>query len=68
MDDLTALARQLAVNAIDEAVATPGSDSGEISDAQQYLADGNALRASGDYKDAANKYKDALSKAESAIS
>jgi len=67
MDALTGIARQLAVDAIDEAIADPGSDPGEISDAQQSLADGDALRASGDYKDAANKYKDALSKAESAL-
>ena len=39
----------------------------EISDAQQSLADGDALRGSGDFKDAANKYKDALAKAESAL-
>jgi len=66
MDTLAGIARQLAVNAIDEAVAA-GGDSGEISDAQQSLADGDALRTSGDYKDAVNKYKDALSKAESAL-
>ena len=68
MDALAGITRQLAENAIDTANDTPGSDSGEISDAEQSLADGDALRTSGDYKDAANKYKDALSKAESALS
>jgi len=66
MDNFAGIARQIAVNAIDEAVAA-GGNPGEISDAQQSLADGDPLRTSGDFKDAVNKYKDALSKAESAL-
>ena len=67
MDTLAGIARHLAVNAIVEAIATPGSDPGEISDAQQSLTDGDLLRTSGDFKDAVNKYKDVLAKAESAL-
>jgi len=37
-----------------------------ISEAQQALAEGDALRSSGAFKDVINKYKDALIKAESA--
>ena len=48
--------------AIDIAIVTPGSDSGEIADAQQSLADGDTLRADEQFKDAVNKYKDALGK------
>ncbi len=64
MDQLAGIARQLAVNALDEAIARAG-DVTVIADAQQFLADGDALRASGAFKDAVNKYKDALAKAES---
>ena len=67
MDNLAGVARQIAQEAIDIAIATPGSDSGEIADAQQSLADGDTLRADEQFKDAVNKYKDALSKAESAL-
>jgi len=67
MDDLAGVARQLAADAIDNAIADPASDQGEISDAEQSLADGDALRGSGDFKDAVNKYKDALARAESAL-
>ena len=67
MDNLAGVARQIAQEAIDIAIATPGSDSGEIADAQQFLADGDTLRADEQFKDAVSKYKDALSKAESAL-
>lgn len=67
MDQLVGIARQLAVDAIDTAIATPGSDPVEIADAQQFLADGDALRAADQFKDAVAKYKDALAKAESAL-
>ena len=66
LDQLTGVARQLAADALAEAIAQ-GGDPGDIADAQEALDEGDALRASGDFKDAVNKYKDALSKAESAI-
>ena len=66
MDELAGIAQQLATEALDEAIAQ-GGDPGDINDAQQALADGDALRASGAFKDAVNKYKDALAKAESAL-
>ncbi len=66
MDHLTGIARFMAVEAIDEAIAQ-GGDSGDIGDAQDALAEGDTLRESGDFKDAVNKYKDALSKAEGAL-
>ena len=65
MDDLAGIARQIASDAIDAAIARSG-DATKILDAQLSLADGDPLRASGDFKDAVNKYKDALAKAESA--
>ena len=66
MDQLTGVARQLAAEAIDEALVQDG-DPIIIDDAEQALADGDALRDLGAFKDAVNKYKDALSKAESAL-
>ncbi len=51
----------------DEALVQDG-DPIIIDDAEQALADGDALRDLGAFKDAVNKYKDALAKAESAIS
>jgi len=68
MDAMAGIALQIAQVAIDIAINTPGSDSGEIADAQQYLADGDALRVNEEFKDAVAKYKDALSKAEGALS
>ena len=68
MDAFAAVARQLAVAAIDDAIARAG-DSGKIAVAQNALADGDALRASGAlaaFKPAVNKYKDALANAEGA--
>ena len=66
MDALAGVARQLAAGALDAAIAQ-GADPGVISDAQQALADGDALRALGAFKDAVNKFKDALAKAESVL-
>lgn len=63
MNQFTAIARQLASDALDEAIAQDG-DPDVIEDAQQALSEGDSLRASGAFKDAVNKYKDALSKAE----
>ncbi len=58
MVDLTAIARAVAVEAIDEA--------GNPSDALDSLSEGDDLRDEGKYKDAVSKYKDALAKAEGA--
>lgn len=66
MDQFAAIARQFAVDALNQAIAQ-GGDPTKISEAQQALADGDALKASGTFKDAVNKYKDALAKAESAL-
>jgi len=66
MDTLAGIARQLAVNAINEAIAGD-SDPDKVSEAQQSLADGDGLRALGEYKDAASKYKDAVANAEGAL-
>ena len=62
---VTGAGRQIAVEAIDEAVARRGN-AGKIAEARQSLAQGDALRASGRNKDAVNKYKDAAGKAEGA--
>jgi len=66
-DLIAAIARQIAADAIQQAT-TQGGDFGEIYDAQQSLAYGDALRELGNFKDAVAKYKDALAKAESAMS
>ena len=66
MDPLTEIARSLAVDAIDQAIAV-GGDQEKIDEAQLALDEGDALKASGDFKDAVNKYKDALAKAEGAL-
>ena len=63
MDQLADSAKLLAVTAIDAAI---GGDPVKIVDAQQSVADGDALRAAGAFKDAVAKYKDAVAKAESA--
>ena len=71
MNELAGIAREIAVNAVNEAILRAG-DPSAIADAQHYLADGDALRASAakdavyKYKDALSRYKDALAKAESA--
>jgi len=63
MDVLTYVAWQLAVDAIDAAVAAE-ADPDKITEAEQALAEGDELWIAGAYKDAVNKYKDALAKAE----
>ena len=65
MDQLAAIAKQLAVNAIDDAIFR-GGDPTKIITAEQAVDDGDAKRASEDFKDAVNKYKDALANAEGA--
>ena len=73
MDQLAGIARRIAEDAIDQAIAA-GGDPQTISEAQQSLAAGDAARQlaqSGQldkFKEAVNKYKDALAKAESALS
>ncbi|MFQ5656768.1 MAG: Ig-like domain-containing protein [Candidatus Methylomirabilales bacterium] len=66
MDQLTRTARQLATEALDQAI-DQGGDSGKIADAQEALGEGDALRASSEFRDAAAKYREALQKAESAL-
>ncbi len=65
MDQLAAVARLLANNAVNEAIAR-GGDSSQIAAAQQSLADGDSLRASGAFIDATAEYRGALSQAEGA--
>jgi hypothetical protein len=65
MDELAGVARQLAESAIEDATAR-GGDPGKIIEAEDALAEGDALRDAGAFKDAVNKYKDALAKAEGA--
>ena len=66
MDQLARIARQLAVDAIDEAIAQ-GGDPQKITEAEQAAADGDSFVDAGMFKDAVNKYKDALAKAESML-
>jgi serine protease AprX len=65
LDRVTGAARQLAVDALEEATARGGKQA-EIAEANRALSEGDALRAVGSFKAAVNKYKDGLSKAESA--
>ena len=66
MDQLAGIARQVAQEALDQAIAQ-GGDPDKINEAEQELAEGDALRASGAFTDAVDKYKDALLSAESAL-
>ena len=59
MNELAGIARQMAVDAIDQV-----GDPTAITDAEQLLAERDGLRKSGAFKDAVAKYKDALAKAE----
>jgi hypothetical protein len=65
MDRLAEVARSFAVDALDAARSRNG-DATKIAEAEDYLAQGDALRQAGAYKDAVNKYKDALAKAQGA--
>ena len=58
LDQLAAVARQTAVDAMDEAIFR-GGDPVEINEAQQALSGGDALRAAGDFLDAVDEYEDA---------
>ena len=66
LNEIAAIARRCATDAIDEATAQ-GGDPGEIVNAQQELTNGDSLRTLGAFKDAVAKYKDTLAKAESAL-
>ncbi len=65
LDELAAVARQMAAVALADAIDR-GGDPGDIADAQQAFDEGDTLRAVGAFKDAVNKYKDTLAKAEGA--
>ena len=71
INQLLDVSRQIAVNAIDTANNTPGSDAGKISSANVALASGDSLRTPptsfGDFKDAAAEYKTAIAEAEGAL-
>ena len=66
MDDLAGVARQLAAEALAQAIAL-GGDPDVIADAKESFDEGDALRASGAFKGAVSEYKDALAKAESVL-
>ena len=65
MDRFAGVARLLATAALKEAIARQG-DKTKIAEAQDALADGDALRAAKAFKDAVSKYKDAVAIAEGA--
>lgn len=67
MDQLAGSARQLAGDALNRAIAQCPNDS-ETIQAQQALAQGDALRSTGKFKEAVDRYRQSLSKAESACS
>ena len=67
MDDLAGIARQIAEDALDEAIACDPANP-DLDAAQQALDEGDVLRALEAFKDAVNKYKDALAKAEGVLS
>lgn len=66
MDSLVEIARQLAADAIGYAINNAGN-SGEINNAQQQLAQADALRASENFEGAVIKYRNALATSESAV-
>jgi hypothetical protein len=66
MDLLAGIAKQIAEDALDQAIAG-GGDQEKIDEAQLALEDGDLLRASEAFVDAVNAYKDALEEAERAL-
>ncbi|MCU7928124.1 MAG: FG-GAP repeat protein [Candidatus Thiodiazotropha sp. (ex Dulcina madagascariensis)] len=66
IDPVVVVVRQMAEYTVKEAV-TSGADPSVITDAQEYLEEGDALRQAGEFKDAVSKYKDALSKSGSVV-
>jgi hypothetical protein len=67
LDEFAAVARQMAVHALIQAIVADG-DQDQVDEALQYLYEGDALRSAGYYKDAVDKYKDSLCKSESVLS
>jgi hypothetical protein len=65
LNELSAVTRLLAVDAIEEAKAR-GGDAKKIDEAESQLARGDARLAASRFKDAVARYKDAISKAEGA--
>ncbi|MEE9123543.1 MAG: hypothetical protein V3U14_03490 [candidate division NC10 bacterium] len=66
MDQLAEIARQIAVEALNEAIAQGGRPK-KINDAQKALAKGDALRATGKFNKAVAKYREALKEAERSL-
>ncbi len=66
MNEKVDIARQMALNAINDAISNYG-DLNEIFEAKEYLFQADQLRESKLFKDAVSNYKDALCKAESAM-
>ncbi len=66
MDRFAGIARQLAVNVLNQAIAQKGNPK-KIKAAQEDLAAGDKLRAAGDFDEAVDKYKKALQEAEEAL-
>lgn len=71
INQLLDVSRQIAVNAINTANNTPGSDAGKISSANAAVVNGDLLRTPptlfGDFKNAAAEYKAAIAEAEGAL-
>ena len=71
INQLLDVSRQVALNAIDDANNTPGSDAGKIASANSALANGDSLRSPpisfGDFKAAAAEYKVAIAVAEGSL-
>ena len=71
INQLLDVSRQIAVNAIDAANNTLGSDSGKIASANAALTNGDTLRTPptsfGDFKTSAAEYKVAIAEAEGAL-
>ena len=66
MDPVAGVARQLAVDALDQATECDTANP-DLGDAQDSLDEGDELRTNGMFKDAVNRYKDALAKAEGVL-
>lgn len=67
LDQIAEIARAISVQVIETAISTPGSNQGDIDEAQDFLADGDEKIVDNDYEDGIDNYKDAVSKAEGAL-
>jgi hypothetical protein len=65
MDEAASIARQLATEAIDAAIARGGNPTA-IADAEARRSEGDTERAANNFQAATNKYKNALTTAQSA--